>query len=61
MERSPEGFVDYVSDKLTTGGVTTNQLYEALISPRRWREDTNAPTLAQVRAQQLVDEFFNKP
>ena len=61
MERSPEGFNDYVSRKLTTGDVTTNQLYEALISPRRWREDTNTPTVAQARAQELVDEFFKEP
>ena len=61
MERSLKGFDDYVSRKLTTGIVTTNQLYEALISPRRWREDTNTPTVAQARAQELMDEFFKEP
>lgn len=61
MERSTDGFIEYVSRKLTAGGVTTNELYEALIAPRRWRENTNAPTVAQARAQQLVDEFFKVP
>ena len=60
MERSIYGFNDYVSRRIIKGDITTNQLYEALISPCRWREDTNAPTLAQARAQQLADEFFNE-
>lgn len=61
MERPSRGFDDYVYRKLTTGGVTTNQLYEALISLRLWSENTNAPNRAQARAQQLVDEFVRQP
>ncbi len=60
-ERWTDEFNDFVSRKLTTGSITTNQLYEALTSPRRWRDDTKTPTFAQARAKQLVEEFFKEP
>lgn len=61
MEMSLQGFDEYISRTLATGATTTNQLYEALISQRWWRGETNPPTPAQARAQQLVDGFWREP
>ena len=48
----------FLEDKLNSGDLSTNQLYQALISPKFWKEDKALPTPDQKLAQQLADEGF---
>ncbi len=51
----------FLEGKLKSGELSTNQLYEALISPKFWNEAKTPPTPGQMLAQQLADECFDQP
>lgn len=54
-------FSAFLENKLKSGKLTTNQIYEALISPRIQASSTIPPTSGQAMAQLLADEFFDQP
>lgn len=57
LESSRHEFDQYITRQLSEGIITTNQLYDALISQPLWRTGTNQPTMAQTKAKQLVEDF----
>lgn len=60
-EKPFEEFDEFLAKKLSSGQLTTNQLYAALVSPNVWTRTTNAPSASQKLAQSLCDEFFAQP
>ena len=60
MEHPWPDFVEFVDSQLKSGVLTTNQIYEALVSPRTWTGATNQPTAGQLLARKLVDDFFDQ-
>jgi hypothetical protein len=60
MESLGPSVEEFMDAKLKSGGLTTNQLYEALVSPRIVDQATNLITASQQLASQLVDDFFDQ-
>jgi hypothetical protein len=58
LDHGDDGCAEFLIEKASSKQLSTNQIYQALVSPARWSGETNSPTESQSLAERLAADYF---